>query len=65
MAIDDIGLFRNKRFMLDEMFQRNVSKFAIFLEYENPHSFFHFSFCATLFSPNAECRRHEMKRNEK
>ena len=29
------ALFRNKRFMLDEMFQRNASKFAIFLEYEN------------------------------
>ena len=26
-------------------------KFAIFLEYENPHSFFHFSFRATLFRP--------------
>ena len=36
------ALFRNKRFMLDEMFQRNASKFAIFLEYENPCSFFHF-----------------------
>ena len=29
----------------------NASKFAIFLEYENPHSFFHFSFRATLFFP--------------
>ena len=44
-------LFRNKRFMLDEMFQRNASKFAIFLEYENPCSFFRFSFRATLFFP--------------
>ena len=35
-----------KRFLLDEMFHQNASKFAIFLEYENPHSFF--SFCATL-----------------
>ena len=26
--------------MPDEMFQRNASKFTIFLEYENPHSFF-------------------------
>ena len=42
-------LFRKKRFMLDEMTQRNTSKFAIFMEYENPPSFFHFSFCATLF----------------
>ena len=41
--------------MLDEMFQQNASKFAIFLEYENPRSFFHFPFRATLFfSPN-EC----------
>ena len=37
-------LFRNKRFMLDEMFQRNASKCAIILEYENPHIF-------TLFFP--------------
>ena len=29
-----------KWFMLDEMFQQNASKFAIFLEYENPRSFF-------------------------
>ena len=33
---------RSKRFMLDEMTYRNASNFAIFLEYENPHSFFHF-----------------------
>ena len=26
--------------MLDEMFQRNASKFDIFLEYENPHASF-------------------------
>ena len=26
--------FRKKRFMLDEMFQRNASKFAVFLEGE-------------------------------
>ena len=44
-------LFRNKRFMLDEMLQRNASKFAILLEYENPSSFFRFSFHATLFFP--------------
>ena len=37
--------------MLDEMFQRNASKFAILLEYENPHRIFHFSFRATLFFP--------------
>ena len=29
-------LFRNKRFMLDEMTQRNDSKFTIFHIYENP-----------------------------
>ena len=40
-------LFRNKRFMLDEMTYRNASNFAIFLEFENPHSFFLFSFHAT------------------
>ena len=30
--------------MLDEMIQQNISKFAIFLEYENPCSFFIFYF---------------------
>ena len=50
--MDKNSLLRNKRFMLDEMFQRNASKFAIHLEYENPHSFFRFSFRAsTLFFP--------------
>ena len=45
-------LFRNKRFMLDEMFQRNASKFAIFLEYKNPCSFFVFHFMLLyLFFP--------------
>ena len=34
--VDGFPLFRNERFMLDEMFQRNASKFAIFLEYEHP-----------------------------
>ena len=38
--------------MLDEMFQQNVSKFAIFLEYENPHSFFVFHFVLIYFFPN-------------
>ena len=48
-------LFRNKRFMLDEMIQRNASKFAIFYVYENPYSFFRFSFRVSfLFSTN-EC----------
>ena len=41
-------LFRNKRFALNEMFQQNASKFAIFYVYENPCSFFRFSFHATL-----------------
>ena len=35
-------IFRNKRFMLDEIVWRNASKFAIFLEYEKSSSFFHF-----------------------
>ena len=46
-----ISLFRNKRFMLDEMTWQNTSKFAILLEYKNPCNFFHFSFHATLFLP--------------
>ena len=44
-------LFRNKRFVLDEKLRQNASKFAILLEYENPCSFFRFSFRATLFFP--------------
>ena len=47
-------LFWNKRFMLDEMFLRNASKFAKFLEYENPCSFFVFISCYFIFFPN-EC----------
>ena len=35
--------------MLVEMLQRNASKLTIFLEDENPHRFFRFSFRATLF----------------
>ena len=42
------SLFRNKRFVLDEKFQQNASKFAILLEYENPCSSYR-SFRATLF----------------
>ena len=34
-CVDCETLFRNKKFMLDEMFQKNTSKFVIFLEYEN------------------------------
>ena len=43
------SLFRNKMFALNEMFQRNASKFAIFYVKENPRSFFPFSFRATLY----------------
>ena len=50
---DGLGtLFRNKRFMLDEMYQQNASKFDKFLEYENPHSFFfHFVHGQSLMNP--------------
>ena len=44
-------LFRKKRFMLDEKFQRNVSKFAIFYIYENPKLFFLFFFFCYLIFP--------------
>ena len=37
-----ISLFRNKRFMLDEMFQQNASKFAIFFGIRKPKQFFSF-----------------------
>ena len=29
-------LFRNKKFMSDEMFQRKASRFVMILEYKNP-----------------------------
>ena len=48
-------LFRNKRFMLDEMTKRNALKFAIFYIYENPNllfSFFNSSYF--IYFPN-EC----------
>ena len=48
------ALFRNKRFMFDEMTYRNASKFAIFLGYENPGSFSLFILCYFIFFPN-EC----------
>ena len=45
------SLFKNKMFMLDEMTWRNASKFAIFLEYKNQHSFFSFFIsCYLIFS---------------
>ena len=43
-------LFKNKRFLLDEMFQQNASKLAIILEYENPCSFFIIP-CYFIFYP--------------
>ena len=51
-----IAIFRNKRFMLNEMIQRKPLKFAIFDKYiyiytKNQGHFFHFSFCVTLFFP--------------
>ena len=44
------SLFRKKRFMLDEKFQRNASKFDIFYIYENPKLFFPF-FISCYFFP--------------
>ena len=43
-----ISLFRKKRFEINFFVQGNASKFAIFIEKENPCSFFRFSFRATL-----------------
>ena len=40
-----LALFRNKRFMLDETFDRKASKFVIILEYK---SVFFFSCCSTI-----------------
>ena len=47
----NISLFRNKKFMLDEMTQRNTSKFDIFYTYENPMLLFWVSFHASLLFP--------------
>ena len=47
-------LFRNKRFALNEMFQRNASKFAISYAYENPHSFLFFISCNFTFYLNID-----------
>ena len=42
------ALFRKKMFEFNFLFRQNASKFALFLERENPCSIFHFSFQATL-----------------
>ena len=48
-------LFRNERFMLDEMTRQNASKFAIFYIYENPKLPFPFFIsCYFICLPN-EC----------
>ena len=48
-----VSLFRNKRIVLDEMTQRNASKFGIiFLEYKKPYIYFFFILCYFIFSPN-------------
>ena len=40
-------LFRNKRFLVNLILQRNASKLALFMEKENPCNLFRFSFRAT------------------
>ena len=45
------ALFRNKRFMLDEMTQQNTSKLATFYIHENPKFLFPFFIsCYSIFS---------------
>ena len=39
-----VTLFRKKRFEINFFVRRNTSKFAVFIEKENPHSFFVFHF---------------------
>ena len=46
-----MALLRKKRFEINFFVQQNASKFAIFIEKENPLSFFRFSFRATLSFP--------------
>ena len=45
------ALFRNKGFLVNLKTETNASKFAKFMEKENPRSFFHFSFRATFIFP--------------
>ena len=45
------ALFRKKRFLVNLKTKRNASKFAMFMEKENPCSFFHFSFRVTFIFP--------------
>ena len=44
-------LFINKGFLVNLKTERNASKFAMFMEKENPRSFFRFSFRATFIFP--------------
>ena len=46
-----MSLFRNKEFLVNLKTERNASKFAMFMEKENPCSFFRFSFRATFIFP--------------
>ena len=55
-----LALIRNKKFLLDEMTQRNASKFALFYIYENPKFFSIFHFVLLYFFPN-ECPGHFIK----
>ena len=43
-------LFRKKRFALNFLFRLNASKFAIFMEKENPYSIFSFFISSNLES---------------
>ena len=45
------SLFRNKMFLVNLILMGNDSKFAMFMEKENPSSFFSFSFRATFIFP--------------
>ena len=46
--LQNYALFRKKRFEINFFVRQNASKFAIFIEKENPRSFFRFSFRAFL-----------------
>ena len=48
---NNVTLFRNKGFLVNLKTKRNASKFAMFMEKENPRSFFRFSFRATFIFP--------------
>ena len=55
----NVGMHSSEKrgYKLDEMFQQNASKYAIFLEYENTSSFFHFVLYYLIFECPGLCQQ--------